>query len=84
MSIISHFFNRLKFRRTITSDESLNVVDGIAKAQKLYKKLCVKAHPDHNQDRIEVAEDLMKRIVANKFNYEILRQLESEINEKLG
>lgn len=73
----------MRFRRTIRVDESLNVIDGMVKAHQLYKELSALAHPDRNPDKIEVAEDLMKRIVANKYNYAALISIKGEIIKKL-
>lgn len=83
MNILSRFIKRLKFRSTITSDESNNVVDGMVKAQQLYKELSLVAHPDRNPDKAEIAEELMKRIVENRFNYAALLSLKQEVSEKL-
>lgn len=83
MNILSRFIRRLKFRASITSDESNNVVDGIVKAQQLYKELSLKVHPDLNPDKIDIAEELMKRVVENRFNYAALLSLKQEIAEKL-
>lgn len=83
MNIIQRLLNRIRFRKTIKRDESTNVVDGIAKARKLYKELIPKAHPDLHQDRKEIAEELTQRINENKFNYEVLVSLKQEVEEKL-
>lgn len=84
MNVIIRFFRRLKFRRTLKKDESTNVVDGMVKARKLYKELCAIAHPDRNQDKSDIAEEIMKRIVANKHNYSALLDLQKEVREKLS
>lgn len=83
MRAISRFFRRIRFRRTISADESKNVVDGIVKARKLYKKLSIAAHPDRNIEKKDIADELMQQIVANKHNYEMLLKLEKEVEEKL-
>lgn len=84
MTVFIRFFRRLKFRRTLKCDESLNVVDSMVKARKLYKELCAIAHPDRNQDKSDIAEEIMKRIVANKHNYSALLDLQKEVREKLS
>lgn len=84
MNVFIRFFRRLKFRRTLKNDESINVVDSMVKARKLYKELCAIAHPDRNQDKSDIAEEIMKRIVANKHNYSALLDLQKEVNEKLS
>ena len=63
MNIFKRFILRMKFRKSIKSDQSINVVDGMVKAQKLYKELCITAHPDKHIQNKDVAEALMKRIV---------------------
>lgn len=84
MNIFIRFLKRLKFRRTLKRDESTNVVDGMVKARKLYKELCAIAHPDRNRDKSDIAEEIMKRIVANKHNYSALLDLQKEVREKLS
>lgn len=84
MNVFNRFFGRLKFRRTLKNDESINVVDSMVKARKLYKELCAIAHPDRNQDKSDIAEEIMKRIVANKHNYSALLDLQKEVREKLS
>lgn len=84
MNFFNRSFRRWIFRKTISSDESVNVVDSIAKAKRLYKSLSIKVHPDKHPDRREQAEDLMQRITANKRNYQILLELEREAKEILN
>ncbi len=67
----------------VKQDESNNVVDSMVLARRLYKELSVKAHPDRNPNRQAEAEDLMKRIVDNRFNYAALVALKQEVTEKL-
>ena len=83
MNIFIRFLRRLKFLRTLKRDESTNVVDGMVKARKLYKELCAIAHPDRNQNKSDIAEEIMKRIVANKHNYSVLLAIQKEMEEKL-
>ena len=84
MNIFSRFINRLRFRKTIKTDQSTNVVDSIVKARKLYKELCIKTHPDKHPEQQVIAEELMKKVVANRYDYNGLLQLHAEIKEKLG
>lgn len=84
MNIFSRFINRLRFRKTIKTDQSSNVVESIVKARKLYKELCIKTHPDKHREQQGIAEELMKEVVENRFNYNRLQQLQTEIKEKLG
>lgn len=83
MNFISRFFKRLKFRKSIKQDQSRNVVDGMVKARKLYKELSRQAHPDRHPTKRDVAEDLMKRLVENRYNYKGLIILQEEIKNKL-
>ena len=84
MNIVTRFINRLRFRKTIKTDQSVNVVDSMVKARKLYKELCIKTHPDKHHEQQAIAEELMKKVVANRFDYNGLLQLQDEIQEKLG
>lgn len=45
MNLFSRLFRRIRFRRTIKSDQSINVVDGMVKARRLYKELSVTEQP---------------------------------------
>lgn len=71
-------------KKKVNQDEqSINVVDSIVKAHDLYKTLVIKAHPDRNPEKREVAEELMKLLTTNKHNYSQLIKIEKLINEKL-
>ena len=83
MGILKRLIVRLRFRKSIKSDESTNVVDGMVKARKLYKDLCQAAHPDKHPEKLETAQDLTQRITANKHNYAALVALQKEIEETL-
>lgn len=83
MNIFTRFINRLRFCKTIKTDQSVNVVDSMVKARKLYKELCIMTHPDKNREQQAVAEELMKKVVASRFDYKGLLQLQTEIKEKL-
>lgn len=83
MNPIKRFFTRLRFRRSVKTDESANVVDSMVKARQLYKELVIAVHPDKHIDKKYIAEDLMKRVAANKHNYHTLLSLKKEIEENL-
>lgn len=83
MNFFLRLFRRWKFCRTLSGDESVNVVDSMAKAKRLYKSLSAKVHPDKHPDHREQAEDLMQRITANKRNYQILLNIEREAKQIL-
>lgn len=84
MNPFIRFIKRIKFRKASRQDESRNVVDGIVKARNLYKKLSILAHPDRHPDHLEVANDIMQRITANKHNYAALLEIQQEIYDKLN
>ena len=75
---------RRALARTIKTDQTINVVNGMVKARQLYKELSAKAHPDRHPEQREEAEDLFKRVVKSKYDYEALLILEKEISEKLS
>ena len=78
MEIFKRLLARIRFRKSIKSDESTNVVDGMVKARKLYKELCLAAHPDKHPEKSELAQELTQRITANKHNYAALVALQKE------
>jgi len=84
ITFIKRIVNRVRFKKQVRSDESINVVNSMAKARHLYKELSLKAHPDRNQTQSEIAEDLMQKLVDNKLNYAGLLALKKEIKEKLN
>ncbi len=83
MNSIKRFFTRLKFGRTIKSNESVNVVDSMVKARRLYKELTIAAHPDKHPTQRMIAEDIMQRVTENKHNYSMLVALKAELEERL-
>lgn len=83
MLFITRLLRHMRFSKTIKSDESVNVVDSIVKARELYKKLSIKAHPDKNPEKREMAELLMAQITSNRLNYTELLRLQNEVEEKL-
>ena len=84
MNLIRRFFTRLRFSRTIKSNETVNVVDSMVKARKLYKELSIAAHPDKHPSQRVIAEDIMQRVTENKHNYSMLVALKAELEEKLS
>ncbi len=84
MGILKRLLARIQFRKSIKSDESTNVVDGMVKARRLYKELCLAAHPDKHPEKLETAQSLTQRITANKHNYAALIALKKEIEETLS
>lgn len=83
MNIFNRLYNRIRLKKRFKEDESRNVVDGMAKARRLYKGLAIKAHPDRNPHKRELAEELTARLANNKFNYMGLLELKKEIEKRL-
>lgn len=83
MNVIIRIINRWRFRKTLKGNQAQNVVDGMVKAKSLYKELCRLSHPDKHPDNREMAEEIMKRVVANRHDYSKLLDLQIEIEEKL-
>lgn len=83
MNILKRLINRIRFKKIIKTDESINVVDSMVKARLLYRELSKVAHPDRNPGKEKVAEQIMKRVVANKHNYACLLELREEVKNSL-
>lgn len=63
--------------------ESVNVVESIAGAKALHKELILKAHPDKNPMKIELAQELSELINVNRFNYQELLKLKKRVENEL-
>lgn len=63
--------------------EEVNVVQSIASAKSLYKQLLVKAHPDRNTSKQELAKTLTEEINNNRYNYRELLKLKQRIETEL-
>lgn len=83
MNILHRLINRIRFKRLFKSNESENVVAGMARAHKLYKELIIKAHPDKHPDKRDIAEDITSRLTCCKYDYAELLKLSEEIKKKL-
>ncbi len=83
MNYLTQLINRLRFRKQVTQEECLNVVNGMAKAKILYKELCILAHPDKHPGKEAIAEDIIKKITSNKNNYSALIALKKDVYDKL-
>lgn len=64
-------------------NESINVIDSIAKAKKLYRYLILQAHPDRHPQKRIIAEELTDAINNNKYNYEQLLILKNRVEKEL-
>lgn len=69
-----------------TIDEAINVVNSISQAKRLYKKLASECHPDKftlDKEKYDLATDIFQRLSDNKYNYKVLIELDSEIQQLL-
>lgn len=80
-------FQRLfKSKRKDSVDEAINVVNSISQAKRLYKKLALECHPDKfalDKEKYDLATDIFQRLSDNKYNYKVLTELDSEIQQLL-
>ena len=61
-------------------------INNRAEIEQLFKSLSRRCHPDvyvSNPDKMALAEELFKKVMANSTNYEELVELEKTIYEKL-
>lgn len=65
------------------TNESINIVNSIAKAKKLHKELILYTHPDRHPNNQELATRLSEQINENRFNYNELLKLQDIVNNKL-
>ena len=77
------FWNIFGGKRVETPDEIINVVASIGKARALYKDLIIKAHPDRNPNKVEIATEITDHLNNNRFNYRELLKLKSRIETEL-
>ena len=64
-----------------------NIHDSIAKAEKLYKELIIKCHPDRfplDEEKNKIATDITERLGKNKHDYKSLEALKEEAKNKLN
>lgn len=79
---LTKYFKWLFSARSKTN-ESINIVNSIAKAKKLHKELILYAHPDRHPNNQELATRLSEQINENRFNYSELLKLQDIVNNKL-
>lgn len=63
-----------------------NAINSMFNSQCLYDQLKVKCHPDrfpNDENKRNRAENLFQELQKNRYNVEVLRELESEIYELL-
>lgn len=78
---ISNYFRRKRVRSKIR--EEVNVVESMAKANRIYKELIFMAHPDRHSDKVELAQSITKEINKNRHNYQELLKLKLLIEKEL-
>lgn len=74
----------LKTKSVAVNSQNINVVDSIVKARALYKQLVIKAHPDKNPEKRELAEEITQQLTSNKRNYQELLRIKKIIEEQLN
>ena len=74
----------LKPKSVAVNSQNINVVDSIVKARALYKQLVIKAHPDKNPEKRELAEEITQQLTSNKRNYQELLRIKKIIEEQLN
>lgn len=74
----------LKPKSVAVNYQNINVVDSIVKARALYKQLVIKAHPDKNPEKRELAEEITQQLTSNKRNYQELLRIKKIIEEQLN
>ena len=80
LNFIYRYFGR---KRNKNYDDCKNVVNSIAKAKSLHKRLIVLDHPDKNPDKVELATKLSELVNENRYNYSELLKLEERIKNEL-
>ncbi len=64
-----------------------NVINSAFNSKQLYDKLKVKCHPDRfplDDEKNAIANDIFQRIKQNEHNFDELKKLKEEAEEKLG
>ena len=74
----------LKPKSVAVNSQNINVVDSIVKARALYKQLVIKAHPDKNPEKRELAEEITQQLTSNIRNYQELLRIKKIIEEQLN
>lgn len=63
-----------------------NVVNSMFNSQSIYNQLKIKCHPDrfpNDEKKREIAEHLFQEVQKNRYNVEMLKELEYKINHLL-
>lgn len=64
-----------------------NIIISISQAEKLYKELIIKCHPDRfplDEEKNKIATDITERIGKSKHDYKSLEALKEEAKNKLN
>lgn len=83
MNLIKSIFHHFRRNRILDFEDCNNVVNSIAKAKSLHKRLIVLSHPDKNLNKIELATKISESINENRYNYKELLKLEQQIKNEL-
>ena len=85
---LSSIQKRRDIKREILSEDKIdynNIIQSSFNSQPLYDSLKKKCHPDRflNKEQNLIATELFARIVENKYNYQVLKALKEEAENKL-
>ena len=83
MNLVKSIFRHFRRKRILDCEDCNNVVNSIAKAKSLHKRLIVLSHPDKNPNKIELATKISESINENRNNYKELLKLEQQIKNEL-
>ena len=80
---------REEIKRKVMAESDVdfaNIMNSSFNAEKLYKELIVKCHPDRfapDEEKMKIANELSTLITENKFNFKRLESLRDEAEKKL-
>lgn len=83
MNLIKSIFHHFRRKRILDCEDCNNVVNSIAKAKSLHKRLIVLSIYDKNPNKIELATKISESINENRYNYKELLKLEQQIKNEL-
>lgn len=83
MNLVKLILRHFRRNEILNCEDCNNVVNSIAKAKSLHKRLIVLSHPDKNPNKIELATKISELINENRYNYRELLKLEQRIKNEL-
>ncbi len=83
MNLINLIFSHFKREKNTNYEDCNNVVNSIAKAKSLHRRLIILSHPDKNPNKIELATRISELVNKNRYNYKELLKLEELIKREL-